>query len=1079
MKLLTKILLINWHMFTCSEIEVNRNILITGHNGAGKSTLLDAVQYVLTGGRTKFNLAANEDGARRLEGYVRGKLGMESQECLRTGDVVTHIALEFYDEEEKRPFVLGAVIDLPEGGRCSEHFYVIYKTKIQKRFYIPKGNEVCNKRAFESSLRRSDLKYYFAQNKGDARRLVSTTFGLHSKYSDLIPRALAFKPIGDLNDFMFRFLLPEEKVNIDSLRENVRLYRNFEQTLQEQQERLAMLESIDASGRKIEELELGLKISSYINGRIFVNQNKTRLEELHRESASHQHSLRVCEEKEASLRGLQEDIDRQIAGINSQISTMDPGGRIPALEERKRFMMRSFAESQRWLANFQKSYKQDLINLERMRVMEGVARPEADDITDPAIISFLQSMRDRISRLKEENVSRRTEINIELAKAQKDVSEIVERVKVLEQRKHPYEKNVQSLIEILTEQLCKVAGREIHVKPFCEYLEVADEQWRDALEGYLNTQRFDLFVEPAFFRAASRIYEQFKGSLGIYGVGIVDAGKLEAYSEIPKGTLAEKVSVDNIYARRYANLLLGRVVCEEDVELLNTHIQAITPSCMVYRNFTVRAIHPSVYRKPFLGLKAVEMQLVTAREELSQKKTALQLVNRRKKDAEDQKGILDVMDLSYVDSFAQNQQQYITVRDELDAVSRQLEELQNDPNWLTLTRQKEELEVSRSTYTTEIANIQSKSSMLKSELMNMQREEEEILNSLQVIETAEAAAKDELLDYQAEVDRTYESLQKNARYDFNRMAHQNNLRKKQIEDDLSNVIRVLKDEMHDFNLRTSFGFEESLEALGQYRQHYLKLRTVEIEKVRNQSIEARIKCEKSFQEDFISTLRDRINQAKKSLKQLNRSLEDKDFQGDHYAFVVGPSNDPAFSLYYRILCSGEDFQRNTIFMEELSEHNRKLMEELFTKLVATDNGERNERLLQDFTDYRKYMHYDIKITHANGQVTMFSKVNREKSGGETQTPFYVIIAASFDQLAQNRRVASTGCLVLFDEAFNNMDENRIEALMKFYRSLNIQLMIAVPEGRVRNIMPYSDTTLLLVKTQNCITNKAIIHEIES
>ena len=117
MKLLSKILLINWHMYTCSEIEVRNNVLITGHNGAGKSTLLDAMQYVLTGGKTKFNLAANEDGNRKLEGYVRGRLGTETQENIRNEDVTTHIALQFYDEEEKQDFIIGSVIDLPEGGK--------------------------------------------------------------------------------------------------------------------------------------------------------------------------------------------------------------------------------------------------------------------------------------------------------------------------------------------------------------------------------------------------------------------------------------------------------------------------------------------------------------------------------------------------------------------------------------------------------------------------------------------------------------------------------------------------------------------------------------------------------------------------------------------------------------------------------------------------------------------------------------------------------------------------------------------------------------------------------------------------
>ena len=250
---------------------------------------------------------------------------------------------------------------------------------------------------------------------------------------------------------------------------------------------------------------------------------------------------------------------------------------------------------------------------------------------------------------------------------------------------------------------------------------------------------------------------------------------------------------------------------------------------------------------------------------------------------------------------------------------------------------------------------------------------------------------------------------------------------------------------------------------------------MKIEDSLNKTREARKKCEETFQEDFISTLRSKIERAKANLKQLNKALEDKSFQGDRYAFVYDGSSDPIFSRYYRILCSGQDFHSNSLFMEELSEQNRQLMEELFSRLVAVDSSEKNESVLRDYTDYRKYMRYDIQITHENGDVTKFSKVNKEKSGGETQTPFYVIIAASFDQLAIARKGGS-GCVVMFDEAFNNMDENRIEALMRFYRSLNIQLVIAVPEGRVRNIMPYTETTLLLVKKNNHINTKEIIHE---
>lgn len=94
---LTKIKLINWHMFTDNEIDVNGNLLITGDNGNGKSTLIDAIFYLLSGGeesKKNFNAAANDESERTLITYMRGKLGGEKKEFLRNdSSIITHIAL--------------------------------------------------------------------------------------------------------------------------------------------------------------------------------------------------------------------------------------------------------------------------------------------------------------------------------------------------------------------------------------------------------------------------------------------------------------------------------------------------------------------------------------------------------------------------------------------------------------------------------------------------------------------------------------------------------------------------------------------------------------------------------------------------------------------------------------------------------------------------------------------------------------------------------------------------------------------------------------------------------------------------
>jgi len=112
MKKLTKVRLINWHYFANETIYIKNNTLITGQNATGKSTIVDAIAFVITAGDQIFNIAANDKSKRDLRGYVKCKLGTDTQEYLREGDTTGHVALEFYDEKKEQHFTIGTIIDV-------------------------------------------------------------------------------------------------------------------------------------------------------------------------------------------------------------------------------------------------------------------------------------------------------------------------------------------------------------------------------------------------------------------------------------------------------------------------------------------------------------------------------------------------------------------------------------------------------------------------------------------------------------------------------------------------------------------------------------------------------------------------------------------------------------------------------------------------------------------------------------------------------------------------------------------------------------------------------------------------------
>ena len=138
MKMMRKIKLINWHGFFNDSIDVNGALLVTGDNGSGKSTLLDAIFFLLTGGDdNRFNAAANENANRTLTSYMRGKTGIEGKQFLRNSpDLISHIALEFFDDSIRAPFTIGVVLEIQEGTeKVGRNFYHIKNTGIDDNFY--------------------------------------------------------------------------------------------------------------------------------------------------------------------------------------------------------------------------------------------------------------------------------------------------------------------------------------------------------------------------------------------------------------------------------------------------------------------------------------------------------------------------------------------------------------------------------------------------------------------------------------------------------------------------------------------------------------------------------------------------------------------------------------------------------------------------------------------------------------------------------------------------------------------------------------------------------------------------------
>lgn len=1086
MKRLTKIKLLNWHLFSDQTIEINDNTLISGENGSGKSTLLDALQYILVGGRSgvKFNIAATDEAKRTLEGYIRGRIGAENKEFIRNGDVVSHVALEFYDDQNEEYGVLGVILELPKLGNLKERFYLLRDINIHDDMFMDKKTprDYKSMKAYLKTLN-IDLEPFNTQK--DYRDAMAKYFGIDAKkYAKILPKALAFRPI-DLQSFVFEFLLDDEPIDIQSLKNNVEQLKRVEQQIQLDKEKVEKLEKIVKLGENLNQNLDQLKINELIEKMSFIEKRESIIR-------NSENLLDKVNQKYEALKVKKEEIDRlieenddQILELESLRSHNDLAKTLYNLQEQLEKKVKAYEEYRELLNELKEQLTKEA------NLLKTFTQYYPNTHIDAFVKYYLTHSDHKVEELNEymngaknalEGIQ--TALTIEKVNIEKERDEALKNLNIAKQRLNALKRNIKTyprhvtlLIEKLNEELSNYYKKDIRVRPFCELIEVEDEQWRNALEGYLGGQRFDIIVEPLYFNDALEVYDRVKVELGIYGVGLVNTNKITEYTNYLPNSLAAKVKTEHPYARYYANMLMGHVITVENLADLKNYARSITKTCMTYSNHTARQINPKTYEVPYIGQNATNIQIELDQKLVDELESNLSEVSKRFEKANDS---LRLIHQSKISQLVQtNQTRFIELtkqtRKEMIELEEKVQKLTSNPELNNINKNLEDERTKKRQLKIEHEDIVSKMADLRSEKTRI----------LESIEDARDSLRSHL-EEQKTWNETYPELIQSAYSQFNalkqKFANNYDLIARDIAESTTKIqAQNTRAELEVINLMKAyivqyhFGAAPDISELIHFEREMNLIKDNNLMQYEQQAIELRRRSEIGFREEFVGKLRASIEAAQIQIQELNMALEGKKFGTDTYQLVTKPSENPEFKTYYDIIMGSDAVYNHTLFTENLSKKHEVVLMELFNKIASFDPE--NDKFALQFLDYRYYMSYDIEVTSENGNKSFFSKVSREKSGGETQVPFYIVIAASFQQLLTKNKRVDSGCIVLFDEAFNNMDESRIDAMMKFYNSLSIQLFIAVPPQRVSNIINYVTTSLAIVKDNDFAIVESFTREV--
>ena len=1111
MKSLTKAKIINWHYFWNQTIDFKDIVFLTGKNASGKSTLIDALELVLLGDTSGkyFNKAAMDKSARTLKGYLRGEIGdtLEGDfKYLRSGRFTSYIVLEFFDDLHNEYFTMGIVFDSFADGSEEHHFFE-FDDRIPENEFIENKYPMEYKALYRFLNENYNGKFkFFDTNKQYTEFLKFKFGGLKDKYFSLLKKAASFTPITDITTFITEHVCEkQENIELSSLQENILQYKKLQVEAERLEHRVTLLQEIDDNFNKYVNAKESLDISKYLIEKCELEMSKDkvngfknnvikaqeRIAEIDLELEENKNNLQILENRKINLLAdktnndvgrLVNELMEQKRQIETQINDIE--AKKQGIKDNLNAYCDKYINASTKLVSSLKTFNKDFLDEDRLndltaleesakvildnsKEFKELLKGEVTSITEDRLVDF----RTKLSNFKNNVSTLAISIARNISNIEKKIAKLREEEKTIKTGTKSYSEILMTIRKKLEEDLKEKFHKDIPVSIYADLIDIKDLSWSNAIEGFLAGQKFNLFVAPKYYIEAYKSLAKLVDLYRYYSISIVDEEKIiERNYRCEPESLAEEIITDHEGARAYTNFLIGRLHKSMSVNEARESGNGITKECDLYRNFALSKINPRLYQSSYIGRslderfikeKNIELQNNLANlgsfrslSSLITEANNLEILNSNEISIilED---ILKTSGLEGLQKTLDYIKEELSERDTtlISSIDKRLKDVEADIE--DLKQGNETLILEKGNLTNEIENL--KKDKIKTEEFKIHEKEKSLINNYDV-----EFVNEKCLPY-------LENEFKEGKNFLTILNEQNTsiVRSQYIASNIfSQLVKARRDYCRDYHL----SYDAEATDNNQFNAELADFRDVKLPEYKEKIKDSYDKATQQFKDDFIFKLRSAIEEAEDQIENLNQALKESSFGTDLYHFTVKPRTE--YRRYYDMLKDDiilETDENESKFLEKYKD----VMEDLFRQISDTGNNDTKVNVIkniEDFTDYRSYLDFDLIVTNKiTNEEQRLSKMIKKKSGGETQTPFYISVVASFAQLYHvhdEGEIANTIRLIIFDEAFSKMDRERIIEAVKLLRKFKLQVILSAPPEKIGDISSLVDETLLVSRDRN-------------
>ena len=1095
-KIFTRMCLNNWGGINHKVLEFHEYVnLFSGKSGSGKSTVMDAIQVILYGSFSPsfLNKAADDAKNRRsVLSYLRGeqKDGSANRaDCdfcsviaLEIEDMGTHIVtcvgiafeVRKNDSEIKKFAYFSHFGKMPEPGYMTEDGFCYSNQDIRN---------LINQRAKSSDNRgKGEVNRIYASKEAYLGMLYDVILGYldPNRFITMEKSAIALKMTNGTGQFIRDYMFPKSTADtIETISEQLDAYRQIKEKIEDMRNRIELLTEIKENGQQLLQLQTDIVRAEAMIRCIDIEDLKAKIAAAEDDKSRIEAEQAVLQQMAEQLMEQRTQTEQELIRVSADLQASDLGSKKQQLDELNARSRMLTDNSRQW-----------------RKVLQGLKNWEEDDVITDYVSNPVLNLIETITEgtvteeicqdlhLKIESVKQEIENELDdySEKKRENTKELKEKQRLVDDMKNnrkSYSENLRSARSALERKLSDRYGRTIKVQIFADLFDVEDEEWKNAIEGRLGRLKFSLITEPNYAKDAAAIFrdmKQFEEIDLIHSKAIADSMPCPQENSLYEAVTTKEPYVDDCL-KRY----LGHIIKCRSIEELEQVRDGVTPDCYSYSNFIFRHLKKRDYTtNACIGGKVSKARLAEYETDVTRLQKELDEVNlmlQRLKAARDFECLKG--ESSYYVNLSNAERELSEVNKKKAALEEAIRALKEGKY--------KELEEKERTLKQQMKEMQDAINENQSQMNEQIRRHEKLSGaneerSAQLKEMSEGYVPNEAIEREVQEalkNRSGQSIKNQKNAEITVLNGQIEERAETLRASRNRYIFAYPASPFNGSEKSNEAYEKLLE---EYQTDYEPAYEAEFEK----------QCEfiyKSLRENVIATIHGDIKAAKRHTYEINRLLRETNFSDSTYQIKIEPAKNENGQFFDMLMAEELDSKNldNAGFEGQISfgedafyqkyEQKIKLLTDKFMPPREDDEHLRAQRRkeMEQYADYRNYLSFSMfeQVTDEEGNVIRENFVDDmagRDSGGEGQNPKYVALLAGFAMLymQQNNRDSKIK-LVLLDEAFSKMDQERSAVCLKYARKMDLQLIVCVPDERLQSLIRNVDCVYGFRRYQNQIS----------